>query len=114
MYAFVHVRIVGTKMAQISKPTEIEPLVVSPRDARKAIGCGNTRFYELLNLGEIQSYTDGRSRKVIVASLRDYVTRQLEAESCKTRKGWTDRATEVRVAKKQLTSSPTKMRSGRR
>lgn len=96
------------------KSTEIEPLVVSPRDARKAIGCGNTRFYELLNSGEVQSYTDGRSRKVIVASLRDYVTRQLEAEVSKPRKGWTDRATEVRVAKKQPISPPAKMRSGRR
>jgi hypothetical protein len=79
----------------------IEIISTSPKNARKVIGCGNTRFYELLNSGEIQSYTDGRSRKVLVASLRDYVARQLEAEASKERKGWTDRATEARFRRKR-------------
>src|SRR5450631_3554803 len=82
----------------------IEIISISPKNARKVIGCGNTRFYELLNSGEIQSYTDGRSRKVLVASLRDYVARQLTAEASKERKGWTDRATKARISRRRAVS----------
>jgi hypothetical protein len=82
----------------------LEIISTSTKNARKAIGCGNTRFYELLNSGEIQSYTDGRSRKVIVASLRAYVARQLEAEASKKRRGWTDKATKARMSRKRAAS----------
>jgi hypothetical protein len=44
-----------------------ERLVVSPRRARYMLDCGNTRLYELLNSNELESYLDGRSRKVTVA-----------------------------------------------
>src|SRR5689334_13061954 len=81
---------------------DLEILATSTKNAKKIIGCGNTRFYELLNSGEIQSYTDGRSRKVIVASLRDYVARQLEAEASKERKGWTVEATKARTSRKRI------------
>lgn len=81
-----------------------EIISTSPKNARKAIGCGNTRFYELINSGEIQSYTDGRSRKILVASLRDYVARQVEAEASKERMGWTDKATKARVRRRRAIS----------
>jgi hypothetical protein len=37
-------------------------LVVSPRAARRLLDTGNTRLYELLAAGELDSYRDGRSR----------------------------------------------------
>ena len=54
-----------------------EPLVVSPRRARHLLDCGNTRFYELLAAGELESFKDGKSRKVTMASIRAYVARRL-------------------------------------
>jgi hypothetical protein len=54
-------------------------LVVSPREARHMIDCGNTKFYELLNAKQLDSYLDGRSRKVTVASIHSYIARKLAA-----------------------------------
>jgi hypothetical protein len=55
-----------------------EPLVVSPRRACHLLDCGTTRLYELINGGELQSFRDGTSRKIVLASIRNYITRQLE------------------------------------
>jgi hypothetical protein len=54
-----------------------EPLAVSPRRAAFLLDCGTTRIYELINSREIDSYKDGASRKVVVASIRDYIARRL-------------------------------------
>ena len=42
------------------------------------LNCGNTRLYELLSAGELDSFLDGRSRKITVESIRRYVARHLE------------------------------------
>jgi hypothetical protein len=56
-----------------------EPLLVRPRDAWRMLGCGNTRGYQLLALGELQSFLDGRARKITVASIHAYIARRLAA-----------------------------------
>ena len=55
----------------------VEPLLVRPREAWRMLGCGNTRGYALLNAGELESFLDGRSRKITVASIRAYIARKL-------------------------------------
>jgi hypothetical protein len=57
--------------------SEFGPLVVKPKTAWKMLGCGNTRGYELLAAGELDSFLDGRSRKITVASISAYITRRL-------------------------------------
>ena len=47
-----------------------EPLVVSPRRARLMLDCSNTRLYELIAARELDTYKDGKSRKITVASIR--------------------------------------------
>jgi hypothetical protein len=54
-----------------------EPLVVKPKVAWKMLACGNTRGYELLATGELDSFLDGRSRKITTESIRRYIARQL-------------------------------------
>lgn len=63
-----------------SGPVEVEPLVVKPKVAWQMLGCGNTRGYELLAAGELESYRDGRSRKITVASIKAYVARHLSSQ----------------------------------
>jgi hypothetical protein len=75
-------------------------LAVAPKKACWMLDCSITRLYELLNSKEIESYRDGKSRRVLVASLRSYVARQCAAEDTKPRSGWTDLATKARTAKK--------------
>jgi excisionase family DNA binding protein len=55
-----------------------EPLVVSPRRARRMLDCGNTRLYELIAARELESFKDGRSRKITVTSIKAYIARRLE------------------------------------
>ena len=57
-----------------------ERLVVCPRRARYMLDCGNTRLYELLKNNELESYLDGRSRKIIVASIHQFIARRLAVE----------------------------------
>jgi hypothetical protein len=60
---------------------EIVPLVVKPRVAWKLLSCGNTKGYELLQSGELESFLDGGSRKITMASIRRYIERRLQHDS---------------------------------
>jgi hypothetical protein len=56
---------------------EFGPLVVKPKTAWKMLDCGNTHGYALLNAGELDSFLDGRARKITVESIRRYIARRL-------------------------------------
>jgi len=56
------------------------PIVVTPKAASEMLSCGITRLYELIAAGEIDSYTDGRARRIVVSSIRSYVQRRLATE----------------------------------
>jgi excisionase family DNA binding protein len=55
-----------------------ESLVVSPRRAAQMLDCGRTRLYELIANRELISFLDGRSRKITVASIHQYIQRRLD------------------------------------
>ena len=56
-----------------------EPLVVSPRRAQQMLDIGHSRLYELLSAKELRSFKDGKSRKIIVTSIKEYIERKLAA-----------------------------------
>lgn len=56
---------------------DLAPLVVKPKVAWKMLACSNTRGYELLAAGELETYKEGRSRKITVASIKAFVARRL-------------------------------------
>jgi bifunctional DNA-binding transcriptional regulator/antitoxin component of YhaV-PrlF toxin-antitoxin module len=58
--------------------TELGQLVVRPKGARRMLNCGQTRLYELIAAGELDSFLDGRSRKITVESIHRYIRRRLE------------------------------------
>jgi hypothetical protein len=60
-------------------PDHDEALVVSPRRARRMLDCGNTRLYELISARELESFKDGKSRKITIASIKSYIARRIEA-----------------------------------
>jgi hypothetical protein len=41
------------------------------------LDCGITRLYQLLDSGELDSFLDGRSRKIVVESIRRYIDQRL-------------------------------------
>jgi hypothetical protein len=62
---------------------DVERLLVRPRDAWRMLGCGNTHGYALLNTGELESFLDGRARKITTASIHSYIAKKL-AEATST------------------------------
>jgi hypothetical protein len=60
-----------------SQVSDQERLLVRPRRACYLLDCGITRLYELLDQGELESFLDGRSRKITVESIRCYVAKRL-------------------------------------
>jgi hypothetical protein len=54
-----------------------ERLLVRPRRACHLLDCGTTRLYELIGDGELESFLDGRSRKITVESIRRYIAKHL-------------------------------------
>ena len=52
-------------------------LVVKPKVAWKMLACSNTRGYELIAAGALDSFLDGRSRKITVDSIRRYIAQRL-------------------------------------
>ncbi len=89
--------------------TETEPLVVSPKRGCQLLDCSITRLYELLNSGQIQSYREGKSRKVIVASIKAHIARRLELETQNEPARWTERATKARMTKRKAAGNRRKL-----
>ena len=67
-------------IGQGTRAPSTEPLVVRPKRAWHMLDCGNTRGYELVKAGELESFLDGRSRKITVESIHRYIARKLAAE----------------------------------
>jgi excisionase family DNA binding protein len=57
------------------------PLVASPKQAMRVIQVSRKKLYELINTGELESYTEGKSRRITVKSINDYIERRLAAEA---------------------------------
>jgi hypothetical protein len=56
----------------------LEPYVVTTDEAMRLGGWGRTRLYGLINSGELESFLDGRIRRITTASIREHIRKKLE------------------------------------
>ena len=56
------------------------PIAVKPKAAAIMLDVSVSTLYELMNAGELKSYRDGASRKILVSSIHDYVERRMSGE----------------------------------
>lgn len=61
----------------IASSDQPEPLVVRPSVAWRLLDCGNAYGYRLIAAGELDSYRDGRARKITVESIYLYIERKI-------------------------------------
>ena len=54
-------------------------LVTSVNGACVMLDCGRDKLYELCRLGELESYLDGKVRRITVASIKQRIERKLAA-----------------------------------
>jgi excisionase family DNA binding protein len=57
------------------------PIVASVNETMTALKIGREKIYQLLNSGELESYRDGGSRKILWRSIETYVERRLAEEA---------------------------------
>src|SRR5258708_3491825 len=78
----------------------IDQISVGTKTAWHLMAVSNAHGYKLIEQGEIDSYREGRVRKVTVASIKAYIARKLAAEAAKKDAGGpvrTERATAASV-----------------
>jgi hypothetical protein len=63
---------------------EVEPFAVRPSIAWRLLDCGNTHGYELLAAGKLDSYLDGRSRRITMLSIKEYIASRLASNRATT------------------------------
>jgi hypothetical protein len=56
----------------------IEPYVVGTAEAQRLGGWGKTKLFELIAAGELDSYLDGRVRRITLASIHARIHRKLQ------------------------------------
>ena len=62
------------------------PLAVPPREACHLLSLSMSRVYALMRSGELDSYSDGRARRITMQSIHGYVERRLAgADTADTR-----------------------------
>ena len=54
-------------------------LAVPPREAARLLSLSTTKIYQLLRNGELDSFSDGKARRIIVASIYGYIARRRTA-----------------------------------
>lgn len=56
------------------------PMLLSPTDAARLLGCGRTHLYGMLNRGELRSILVGRLRRIPRTEIEAYIQRQMEEQ----------------------------------
>ena len=62
---------------KLAKPS-VRPLVVGTTEARRKGGWGKTKIFELIAAGELESFLDGRVRRITLASIEARIARKLQ------------------------------------
>ena len=65
------------KPAYHSTPVNVTPLVVSPEAAAQLLGIRISMLYALMRQGELENYSCGRARRIVLQSIHDYIARRL-------------------------------------
>jgi excisionase family DNA binding protein len=56
----------------------IEPLAVSPKAAGKLLSLSHKHVYTLLNSGELESYKEGKARRITMKSIHRHIAARLQ------------------------------------
>lgn len=64
----------------VRKVVELEPLAVNPAEAARLLGLSRSHVYELMASGTIPYLKAGRSRRVPVEALKQFIAEGLSAQ----------------------------------
>jgi len=75
------------KWVRSAAPQVQAPLTVPPLEAARLLGFCVSTTYKLMRAGELKSFTVGKARRVLTASIYEFIERQLIAND----DGWRPR-----------------------
>jgi excisionase family DNA binding protein len=61
--------------------SHLKPLVTDVPGACQVLDCSRDQIYDLLHTSQIESYLDGTARRIVIASLEDYVARRRQSST---------------------------------
>ena len=61
-----------------TRVNQLERLCVRPRVAEELLSIGHKQLYQLINSKQLESFTEGRARKITLASIEAYIARKLD------------------------------------
>jgi excisionase family DNA binding protein len=67
------------KWVRSAAPQAQAPLTVPPLEAARLLGFCVSTTYKLMRAGELKSFTVGKARRVLTASIYEFIERQLTA-----------------------------------
>jgi len=82
------------------------PLAVPPPEAARLLSLSVSRIYQMMRSGELKNYTDGRTRRIPMVSIHDYVARRLAASA----DNWQQWPHNPRAAATKNTAAPSRRR----
>lgn len=56
---------------------DVSPLLLSPGAAAEKLSVGRSAVYDLMKSGELASFKMGRSRRIPLASIQEYIEKRL-------------------------------------
>jgi hypothetical protein len=63
----------------MNETSDDKPLVVGMAKAKKALDCGHDTIYDLIKAGELDSFLEGKFRKITMASIERHIEKRLAA-----------------------------------
>jgi excisionase family DNA binding protein len=75
----MHIATIAATKAAMPAAQQSPPLAVTPREAARLLSIGLTRIYQLLAAGELESYTEGRGRRIPMRAIENRIARRLAA-----------------------------------
>jgi excisionase family DNA binding protein len=96
-----------SKRVRSKQPSSTPPLAVPPQEAARLLSNGISRIYKLMRCGELESYEDGRARRIPMTAIRDYIARRRAATRANGR--W--RQINARPPRRPKAAAPPKRRA---
>jgi excisionase family DNA binding protein len=73
-------------MYEVNAAHDAEPILVSPRQALRLLDISNSSLYGLLRSGQLRSLHVGRSRRIPLEAIKEFVAKRLAANSATPQK----------------------------
>jgi excisionase family DNA binding protein len=93
-------------MYEVNAAHDAEPILVSPRQALRLLDISNSSLYGLLRSGQLRSLHVGRSRRIPLEAIKEFVAKRLAENPANPQKPRRGRPRKVKPTPAAVTEQP--------